>query len=112
MSVTARGGYQIVDFKNTVLIAEADPVEIKGISEQLNNLYNKPVVLCNIMIQSDALAEPFRLQDGIQGYITREIDSDHGGYFYEIDLSSTLTRQQYAYIYINGIDQVSYTKEN
>ena len=55
MSITARGGYQIADFKN-INIPVDNTVEIPGIYEQIKNGNKKPIVAYNLNIDNGHLA--------------------------------------------------------
>ena len=63
MSVTARGGYQIVDFQDIAIPPEGgDTVKIPGIYEMAVNCQRKPVLLCNckIFIQGNDFPMPMQ----------------------------------------------------
>lgn len=42
-------GYKIVDLKNTNLVNRT-PVKIKGLYEEIENNYRKPIILSNVVI--------------------------------------------------------------
>lgn len=52
MSVTARGGYQIADFKNISIPVDNTTVEIPGIFEQISGGDKKPVIAYNLNINN------------------------------------------------------------
>ena len=55
MSITARGGYQIADFKNISIPVDNTTVEIPGIYEQIKNGGKKPIVAYNLNIDEGYL---------------------------------------------------------
>ena len=58
MSITARGGYQIVDLQNIdIPIGQpTDKVKVPGITAQVRNGYNKPLILYNCLL--DGMSNP------------------------------------------------------
>lgn len=105
MSITARGGYQIVDFKNVKLVMNADVVTIPGIWKQIINAYNKPLVFYNLNLQivspGDAEKYPVLTLDNIV--------FNPGGV--AINLSPEINGHSGQYIYVNDDDSVEFTDD-
>ena len=59
MSITARGGYQIVDFKNVILPVNGEgqgtPVTVPGMYDVISNIYSsgKPLLLSNFSVTEE-----------------------------------------------------------
>ena len=88
MSVTARGGYQIIDFQGLELNAET-PVTIPGIFEQARGGLLKPTVLYNFVSDVDTYAPiyPEKVNESAEDIITILFSSD--GYNYTIVILNT-----------------------
>lgn len=93
MSVTARGGYQIADFKNTACIA-GESYTIPGIWEQVKNGDKKPVLVCNFVIAysgstaTDIILPTFAPAMPVSGSEEIHLYIMQGSYGYEITVTS------------------------
>lgn len=85
MSVTARGGYQIIDFHGLEVNAET-PVTIPGIYEQARGGLIKPTVLYNFVSDVDTYTPiyPEKVSESLEDAITILFSSD--GYSYVITI--------------------------
>lgn len=90
MSVTARGGYQIVDFHDIIINAGTGPINIPGIHEQIVNTNGKPCLVSNLKIHLSGMSEGFYMS--IPAQYVNNIVENAGTYTFNLNSDDTIIK--------------------
>lgn len=90
-----RGGYQIIDLKDTVLTA-GTPETITGVHSRIVNNNRKAFLLCGVTVKGEANGTPEALNDEVVNFIASE-----QGYTASLLNGGTIT--------VTSADAVTYT---
>lgn len=71
MSVRAKGGYKIIDLKNTNFTVD-EASTVKGVYEALESSYRKPILLSNIVIGGVERSDRFIIFSTSEGNFVSE----------------------------------------